>query len=44
MRFSAVTVEPPHVATPPLELRYLAYVRRRKAVEVTYCRLLSLAL
>ena len=29
---------------PPLELRYFAYVRRRNAAEVTYCRLLSLPL
>lgn len=36
MRFSAFTVDDPHVATPPFELRYLAYVKRRKAVVVTY--------
>lgn len=39
-----MTAVDPHVTAPLFELRYFAYVRSRSVVEVTYWRLLSLAL
>ena len=37
----AGTTPPPQETTPPADARDLAYARRRNAVEVTYCMLLS---
>lgn len=39
-----MTVEAPQVAEIPFVVRYLAYVKRRNDVVVTYWRLLELAL
>lgn len=39
-----VTVVPPQLTTLWAEVKYLAYVRSRNEVEVTYCMLLSLIL
>lgn len=39
-----MTAVDPHETAPLFKLRYFAYVRSRSVVEVTYWRLLSLAL
>lgn len=39
-----MTFDVPHETKPPFELRYFAYVKRRKDVDVTYCKSLELSL